>query len=209
MATNSTYLLVVQGISHGVQHIHTLHFRQIDPLLDADDLIDHWLANASATYRAMFDNDDFPVQLIKASEICGSTPLPAPVERSVLGAASFGTTAKPGEGMPSFVACNVKEKGTLAGKTRQGRFFIGGLYEGDCSYNALTPAYLALVQAYCTALTDEYITGTPSSWQLVVHSRLLASVPGTDCQLSSNRVASLVVNPAPTTMRSRKLGHGA
>lgn len=208
MAVNSTYSLYVQGFVGYVQHIHTLHFRSNTLDGTAQDLITDWRANAEAAYRACFHNSQQPVQLIRAAEICGTVPLPAPVENAVTGAAANGTRTTTGDGHPSFIACHVAEKGALAGKSRQGRFFLGGLFESDTTYNDLNAPYLAAVQGYIDALMANYVTPAIADWHLVVHSRKLADVPGTACNVSSSRVANLIASVKVTTMRSRKEGHG-
>jgi hypothetical protein len=208
MATNDTFEFACRGVVNGTQHIHTLHFRQVDPVLDGGNLITHWQTNCQTAYRGLFHNSQTPVLNLKAAKVCGATPLPAPVEVGVTGATTFGTRTTTGDNLPAFVACQVALKGTLAGKSRQGRFFLGGLWEADNVGNDLTAAYLLLVQAYIDVLKAQYVTGTPTAWQLVVHSRKLAAVPGTACQDSSDRVANIIANTRPTTMRSRKYGHG-
>lgn len=208
MATNDTYLLTVRGTANSTQHIHTLHFRQVDPTIDATNLISSWQGAPMTAYRAMFHNGTTIIESIKAQAICGSEPLPAAAEVVPVPASQLGTRVVATEPMPAFLATQVKMTTALAGRSRQGRFFIGGMWENDNASNALNSAWVALVQAYCNALIAAYITGTPTTWQLVVHSRKLASVVGTACNVSSARATNLIVNLAPTTMRSRKLGHG-
>lgn len=208
MAVNDTWGLIVRGTVSGSQHIHTLHFRELGGDFLGSDLVTAWEAGAGAAYRGMFPTHQPCVQYIKAEKVCGSLPFPAPVEVVPAAGAMMGTRATAAaEGLPAFVAACVIERGTLAGRSRSGRFFIGGLMETDNNTNDLAPAYITLVQNYANALKAAFVTPSAPNWRLVTHSRLLAQ-PGVQCDVSSTPVANLLVNARPTTMRSRKIGHG-
>lgn len=209
MAINDTFSLAVKGTVTTQQHIHTLHFRALDPTVDAQDLIDHWYLNVGGEYRAMFSNEQLPVETIRAAKVCGSVPLPAPVEMGYLGAARQGTRGSSSSFAPSFIASVAIERGTTAGRSRSGRFFIGGLLLNDMNVNQLAGGYQSIINAYAAALTENYIgEGLPTPWQLVTHSRKLA-LTGVACDASSTPVASVTFSNAVTTMRSRKTGHGS
>lgn len=208
MAINDTLELTVQGTVASTQHIHSLHFRSIG-VLAADVLITEWMASCATTYRALFVTNDSPCQLLRAEVVCGAEPLPAAVEFVPAAGTQLGTrTASAGERSPAFVAALVTERTALAGRSRMGRFFIGGLTDGSFDLNDLAASYLTLVNAYIAALLAQFVTPSTPSFRQVVHSRKLAAVPGTQCQDSSAAVTAMIPSTRPTTMRSRKLGHG-
>ena len=190
-------------------HIHTLHFREISLAAGGGQaLIDDWQAQCQTAYKAMWQIGQYPINLLKATKVCGSVPLPTATEETVLPVDGQGTRPSGSSQVsPSFLAITVAEKGVSAGRSRSGRFFLGGSFETDVDTNTYAAAYIAIVQAYCTLLTNRYITPSASSFQLVTHSRVLAAT-GVSCELSSTPVQQLVINPNVTTMRSRKLGHG-
>lgn len=210
MAQNDTLMLSVRGTVGGQQHIHTLHFRAgTTTAAPETDLITAWMGAPFAAYRALFRTTFNPALLIRASQVCGSLPLRSPAEVAPATAAQVGTRGLAGDDMPSFLAALVSIKTTLAGRTRIGRFFIGGLNELDCSGNALQTGLITVLQAYVDALKAAFVTPGAPEFRLVVHSRKLASQePPLDCLVSSAPVTNLIVSTAPTTMRSRKMGHG-
>lgn len=208
MALNETYILVVRGTVLGTMHIHTLHFREGASALGEAGLLTAWQAAPMTAYRGCFYANSFPTQSLKVQKICGTVPLPAAVEVIPTTPNQAGSRTTAGDGMPSYVAACVSEKTALAGRTRQGRFFLGGLFELDNAYNGLAAGYITVVQAYIDALKAAFVTPAGPDFRLVVHSRTLASNPALQCQESSTPVTNLVLNTAPTTMRSRKLGRG-
>jgi len=214
---NETAMLSVIGTVQGQQHVHTLHFRQIDAAPTAmDGLIDDWEANAMPSYKAIFLPADSPVQTIRATHVCGGLPLDAPAEQ--VPAAVIGTRGSAGwlPG-PSLLAQVVGEKTAFSGRSRQGRFFIGGVDDHDHQGNTFTigtvnagePSHYGRVTAYLDALAARYFAGVGSLvWKLVVHSPKLASVGGTACQDSSTAVTGWKRQVLVTTMRSRRPGSG-
>ena len=208
-STNDTYELIVQGIVADTQHIHTLHFRQVTPALKAEDLVTSYMSVANATYRGIFSSGDRPWMIVKAHPVCGTPPLEAGYEVATSAPNDAGTRTGTFDSAASFVAGLVTLKTGLAGRTRQGRFFLGGLHDADYARNDVGAGYVTMLNAYCNALKAAYVTpGTSAAWRLVIHSRKLAAVPGTQCQDSSAPVTTLTVSPYVTTMRSRKKGHG-
>lgn len=209
MSVNDTTQLAVQGTVGGQTHIHTLHFRYLDPTASEQGLIDLWQANARTAYRGMFSTNDSPVILLRASEVCGALPLRAPVEEAEAGGNQTGTRVISAERLPSWLAAVVSERTAFAGKTRRGRFYIGGLFEDETTGNTLNSGYIAWVQAYVDAIMGTFgPSGTSNLYRLVVYSRKLASVPGTQCQDSSTVVTSMLVNANIGSMKSRKPGSG-
>jgi len=222
MAVNDIWQLSVIGTVSSQQHIHTLHFREAVPPLLGTDLISSWLAAAGTQYRACFAIGQNPVQLIRAQKVCGSVPLPAPSENVPAVGSQAGTRpTSSSEALPSFIASLVSEKSAYAGRRYQGRFFLGGLLEIDTNENNMGAPYLALVQAYCDALRTGYITPGAPAWRMFAFSRLLAHgdpnhtkgglpdpITPVSCELAGADVINLIVSNRPTTMRSRKLGHG-
>lgn len=209
MAVNDTWELIVRGTSAGTMHIHTLHFREVSLAAGGGQaLIDDWEAQCLATYRGLFQIGQHPVNLLRATKVCGAVPLPTATEKAYTFALGQGTRPSGSSQVsPSFLACVVAEKGIFAGRRRSGRFFLGGSFESDVDTNDYTAGYIAIVQGYLNVLTTRYITASASSFQLVTHSRVEAAT-GADCLVSSTPVQSLIVNSRATTMRSRKVGHG-
>jgi hypothetical protein len=203
---NDTVMLSVIGSVGGEDHYHTLHFRSLG-VQSMQGLIDEWQAGCLAAYRGLFRVDDGPCSLLRAQHICGGLPLDATIEEFQTGTALAGTRGAVGDRMPSYVASLVAEKGISAGRRRQGRFFIGGMMEIDCVGNDLQTSILTPLQTYCDALRNSFMVQVSPLWRLVVHSRTEADEGG-DCQGSSTLVGQLLVRTRPTTMRSRKYGHG-
>lgn len=208
MPIYDTVELSVRGLATTQQHIHTLHFRYTDILATEALLIAAWQGAPQTAYRALFATAASPIQLIHAQQVCGTVPLRAAVEVAPLVAATAGTRVNDPEVSPSFCASLVGVKTALAGRTRQGRFFLGGLYDADYTGNLMNAPYITLLTNYVNALMTAFVTPVLPQFQLVVHSRKLAAVPGTQCQDSSTPVTNLLVSNRPTTMRSRKFGHG-
>lgn len=209
MAINDTAQLAVKGTVGGQDHVHTLHFRAIDAIANEQGLIDAWQANARTAYRNIFKNTDTPVDIITASHVCGAIPLRALAQEVEVAPNRVGgegnDTSQP---LPTFNAGVVSVRTAFSGKSRRGRFYIGGLSEANTDGNTLG-ALQARIQAYVTALLAAFTgAGSMGGWQLVVHSRKLAAVPGTQCQDSSALVTAMIVRAEVGTMRSRKLGHG-
>ena len=230
MAPNDVWLLQVKGTVSDTQHIHTLHFLQNDDSIDGDDLISAWRTAADTAYRNMFSIYYKPCEEIDARVVASPDPaFPAPSVFSGTTAEQTGLRNTSGDHMPAYMAALVIEKGTLAGRRYSGRFFIGGLSETDVSLNSLVPAYIAVVQAYCDALKAAFVTSAAPPWRLFCYSGLLGQgdpnhtsrnpvdgqpriatpVDKVAPQLAGSPVANLVVSGRPTTMRSRKYGHGS
>lgn len=208
MATNDTLMLSVIGTNLGQQHIHTLHFREGLTATGPAQLITLWKTSCRAAYVGCFHATHLPVQLIKAEYVCGALPLPAGAENVPIAGDQAGFLTATGDPSPSFLSSLTILRGTLKGRSRQGKYFIGGSYEVDVTGQTFAASYITQLQAYAAALTATFITPLSPDYRLVVHSRKLAAVPGTDCVVSSTPVGALVVSDRVTTMRSRKLGHG-
>ena len=209
MAVNDTVLLQVQGIVHGQQHIHTLHFRFQELTATEQGLIDAWQASCRTSYRTIFHTTDNPVQILRASQVCGSLPLRAPAEEAEIVGNQPGTSADTGEPTPSWLSEVVSVRTALAGRSRRGRFYVGGLREGWINGNNVEAVRRARTQAYADALLATFgTTGTATAYKLAVHSRKLADVPGTQCQDSSALVTGLLVRTPIGSTRSRKPGSG-
>jgi len=217
MATNDTLQLSIIGTVQGQQHVHTLHMRLQDGVGTEDGLIDAWEAGPMDEYKAIFLPADNPVQIMRAAQVCGTVPLRAPKEQ--VPAATIGTRGSAGwlPG-PALLAQLVGERTALAGRTRQGRFFIGGVDDHDHAGNSFTigtvnagePSHYGRVTAYLDALALAFVTaGGALAYRLVVHSRTLAGViPPPQCQDSSTPVTAFSRQTLVTTMRSRRPGSG-
>jgi len=209
VAINDTSFFKVTGQLRGRQYIHTLHFRHLSvPVGGANPdqvLIDAWQTVAQAAWLQAHTSD-YSMQTISAQRICGSPPLPSPT----LEASGLTGTRSPASGDPlSPWLCLRANEGTgLAGRSRHGAFFFSGGWELDVNQDVPDPTagrWLPLAQSYCTALMTGFgPSGSNSDFRLVVHSRKLASVPGTQCDQASTQVTSLVVTPRLTTNRSRR-----
>lgn len=217
MAINDTTELAVVGKVGGQDHVHTLHFRYAEVGSTEQNLIDRWQAGCMPSYKALFRTYDNPVNEIRARQVCGAVPLRAPViEAEALPAGTRAAPSSGAEAAPSWLAMMVRERGSLAGRSRQGRFYVGGLVEYDFIGNDLAtggapdPLYV-LMLAYVNALTAIFITagGNPEGHQLVVHSRTLADlIPPLQCQESSTVVSGLQRTIPVSSQRSRRPGSG-
>jgi hypothetical protein len=214
MAVNDTIELAVQGVVGGQQHVHTLHFRYQEVSGTESGLIAAWKAACLASYRAMFSTLDTPATLIRAAQVCGTLPLRAPSEDASGPAA--GTRAITADPLPTWVAQVVSERTALAGRSHRGRFFMGGLYEVDSSGTDGNTVPVGnqraiLIQTYLDALLGAFqlTSGTNTTYKLVVHSRTLAAIIGTQCQNSSTPVTGLIRRDLLGSMRSRKPGSGS
>ena len=209
MALNDTHFFTAQGTLRGQAYVHTLHFREGVSSLGTNaqqQLIDRWQSTCQAPWLAAHGNDYLLVRLT-AQKICGSPPLPARTEEGVglTGTRAPGTAGDP---LAPWLAVTVNESTALAGRSRHGRFFISGGYEGDVVQETIATTagtWGALITSYVNALSTAFITGTPPlDWVQVVHSRKLASVPGTQCDASSTPVTGLGIVLRLTTQRSRR-----
>jgi len=230
MTPNDVWMLSVKGSVLESQHIHTLHFLQVSDSIGGTDLITAWQTAALTAYRNLFSIYASPVLEIEARVAASVGPPPSPDVVVPIVASRIGTRDVAGSDfMPSFMAGLVIEKGMLAGRRYSGRFFIGGLYEADNSANSLTAGYVTLLQNYCNALKTAFVTPTTPPWRLFCYSKLLGEgdpnhtirnpvaggarlpdpVAQVAPQLAGSAVRDLVVSPRPTTMRSRKYGHGS
>lgn len=209
MAVNDTSeLLVIGNLAVGSTsqtYVHTLHFRHLTvPAGTSPEavLINRWQATSHAAWQAMHTNI-YNQQEVIARQVCGSVPLRAPSSEAAVFAGS--RVAPGGDPLPQWLAAVVTERTDLAGRSRRGRFFVSGLYEADIIGNNIDSGIQGLINAYCTTLMDAYgPTGTDADFRLVVHSRKLASVPGTQCQDASRIVTQLLSRLQLTTQRSRK-----
>lgn len=210
MATNDTAQLSVKGSVLGQEHVHTLHFRHLVPGADEFLLVDEWQAACKATYRSLFGTPDSPTQQYVARQVCGAIPLRAPDEETEPVGQILGTRTIATDPLSPFMAAVTSVRTASAGRSRRGRFFIGGIYEGDQAGGNLTTTYLTAVTAYHTALMAAFgPSGTSGSFKLVVHSRKLAAVPGAQCQDVSTLVTGLIARSVLGTMKSRKPGSGS
>lgn len=218
MAINDTMALAVKGVVGGQDHVHTLHFRVKTALPTEADLIAAWEANCGATYRSLFIANDSPVQLISAAHVCGTLPLRATAElapASPVGTRIAGTGVAGSERAPSWLAQVVSVRTASAGRSRRGRFYVGGLLEYDINGNDLSinvntsPPRWAAIADYIANLMTAFVTlPSPTDFTLVVHSHKLAAVPGTQCQDSSTPVTGMIRRLAIGSMKSRKPGSG-
>lgn len=208
MAINDTTQLAVKGVVAGQDHVHTLHFRHLAlPPNPEQALIDAWQAGCRTAYRACFVTFDNPVLTITARQVCGTVPLRAPVEETEVVGNQPGTRTPSGDRLAPWLASVTSERSALAGRSRRGRYYLGGLIEADIVMADLQSAYLALVQAYANTLDTIFMDGTDPNFALVVHSSKLA-LQGLQCQDSSTLVNGLIVRGQLATMKSRKAGSG-
>jgi len=213
MAVNDTLRLSVIGTVATQQHVHTLHFRNSTIGDQEQAIIDAWQANCRNAYRDMFTTSDSPVQRFSVQQVCGSVPLRSALEEVEVSPNIAGSWLTSGGAVhaisPSFVAAVVSVKTALAGRSRRGRFYIGGVPEAELNINSLSPAYTAKIQAYINVLLTRFgALSVLHEFNLVVHSPTLAKVPGSQCQNTSTLVNGMTINPLIGTMRSRKAGSG-
>ncbi len=210
MATNDVTQLVVQGSVLGQQHIHTLNFRHATAGATEQGLIDSWQGNCLGLYRALFSTADSPVQILRAIQVCGTPPMRATVEETSPAGSILGTRTTSTEPMPPWLASVVSVRSAFAGRSYRGRFFVGGIYEGDQSGGNLVAGYLTLLENYVFELTDSYgPAGASPDFKLVVWSPKLKSVAGATCLSSSSQVVGFLVRSVLGSMKSRRPGNGS
>ena len=208
MSANETYQLSVVGSCQGQDVVHTLHFREVayvPPPSFEQRIIDQWQANCRASYVNIFTTA-FALSKLRCQKVCGTLPLPVAVEETD----TLGGQRVISRLSPPWMAARVKENGVSAGRSRQGRFFLWVPEDDDAVGVNLTAAFVALQQTYINTL-GRWLAGGADAGEarLVVHSRKLAAVPGTQCQDSSTLVGSYTSGAYLTTMRSRRSRSGA
>lgn len=209
MAVNETYELAIVGTYHGQQIITTHHFREIAPVAGPPDpeqqLLDDWQTTLQTAWRNIVFTT-YTLVTLKVQKVCGTAPLPIGVEEGV-GLAGTRGIAGINE-LPAWMALVVNERTAVRGRSYRGRYFVPCVADEDITGdNFVTTAgqMYALVGTYNDGLMTRYgPSGTSANWRLVVHSRKLAAVIGTQCQQSSTLVTQLVRTLAPATMKSRK-----
>lgn len=211
MAVNDTVQLAVNGVCNGQDHVHTLHFRYTDVTPTAPaTLINEWQGAPRTAYRAIFRTVDNPVVLLVARHICGAIPLIATVEEAEVAPNIAGSRAGTGEKLPAYLSRVVSVRTALSGRSRRGRFYLGGMDEDEQNNGDLGSVAQGLVQAYIDALMAQFgPSGASGLWRLVVHSPTLAAVPGTQCQDSSTLVTGMIKRVPIGTTKSRKPGSGS
>ncbi len=212
MAVNDTVELAVIGVVGGEQHVHTLHFRF--QTLNATDagLVADFIANPLGTYRNIFYNADTPAERVVARQVCGGVPLRSPAESAP--ASPGGTRALTTERAPGWVSVVNSVRTALAGRSRRGRFYIGGMAEYDVTGNYLSNAngsHAIAIPLYSAALIARYelVSGASADYKLVVHSRKLAAVAGSQCQNTSTPVNAILMRQLLGSTRSRRPGSGS
>lgn len=204
VATNETAQLELVGLRQSQIVIVTHHFRntQVATPHTLQELIDEWQTTCQTPFLGAL-RGDYTLTKLVARHVCGSLPLDATQEEAV---GSPGTLAGGSAPTPPWFALVVRTRTAAAGRSRRGRFFFPICDEADFTLDTVTGSTVAKVQDYATALHNLFIAGgsVSAAWRLVVHSKKLASVPGTQCQDSSTIVTSLAVQNVLTTQRSRR-----
>jgi hypothetical protein len=178
---------------------------------DADQaLIDEWQSACRTAYRAIFPSVVTPIEVLTARHICGAIPLRAAVEEVETTANQAGTRVTAGQMLASWLASLTSVRTASAGKSRRGRFFLGGMVEDDVAGATISGSYLTAVNAYAQALLNTFgPAGTSTNWKWVVHSHALSKTgPSVPCQNSSTPVTGFIVRNLMTTMKSRRAGSG-
>jgi hypothetical protein len=211
MTINDTLRLQVIGRVHNQDHVHDLHFRVISNIATPEQgLIDAWQAGCRTQYRAIFYTQDSPCVRYSAQHICGSGALRATVEETELAGSILGTRADLADPMdaPAWLAEIVSVRTALAGRSRRGRFYLGGLDRDDIAAEVLGGARQALTATYVGTLMNVFgPVGTNGDFTWVVHSRKLAT-PGTACTVSSAPVTGTILRANIGSQRSRYPGSG-
>jgi hypothetical protein len=219
VSVNGIYKVAVLGSSEGQQHIHTLHFRStLNPtsvaLAEQDymrELLAEWQSGCRAAYRNLFRSFHSPCLSYQVRKVCGSTPLPAGVDITETVGNSVGTGPDDGTGaMAPWLAQVTTIRTGLQGRRFRGRFFIGGLMEGNVAAATISAERNARTQAYADALLDTFITPADPSLvgKLFVWSRTESEEDGVACQNAGADAVSFQVRDQLATMKSRKLGSG-
>jgi hypothetical protein len=220
VAANGIYKLAVLGTVQGQQHISTLHFRSTaNPNNTAlsepaymQAILNTWQAQAMVPYRAMFMTIDSPIESYQVRKVCGSLPLPAGLDVAQGAGNTAGTRPSTGlgEALAPWLAAVVTQITGFAGRSYRGRWFFGGMAEADIAGPSVLAAHTTLVQSYCDGVRVAFIAPAEvdATAKLFVYSKLLAAVPGTQCQNAGADVVQLTPKTLLATMKSRKAGHG-
>lgn len=108
---------------------------------------------------------------------------------------------------PCFMAAGVRlTVGTRT--TRPGQKRFPGMGEVDVDANLLVGAYVTLVEAVAVKFSEPIELGAPVATG-VLHPEITRVDPTTKLVVVRQDVTGFVVNPAPTTQNSRKVGRGA
>lgn len=211
MAINDIWKLSVAGTCAGVDHVHTLHYRNATLVTDdpttGQALIDAWQATARTAYRDLFQANDTPVDTITAQKVCGSVPLPAAVIETELAPNRVGAQAAIADSAmaPASAARIITWRTAFSGRRYRGRSYLGGVWDGlTDTPHYITVAAQALMQTYANAA----IAVGGADWNLFIFSRVLAALGG-NCQNFGAEVTQGAARLYLGTMRSRLLGHGS
>ncbi len=209
MAMDDVTQLVIQGNVSGENHIHTIHARHRVGNATDQMLIDQWQAGCRSQYRLLFSITDSPCILYTARQVCGALPLRAPVEEGEVSPNILGSTTKSGNVAPSWLAQVFSLRTALAGRSRRGRSFIGGLWETEINGNDIAGDRVNYGAGYKDALLATFgATGTSLDFQLAVWSQTLRDLPGSTCLGSATAVSAILQRTLIGSMKSRKPGSG-
>lgn len=205
VATNETAELQIVGTRESQIVIVTHHFRNIHVATEhsLQELIDEWQTTCQTPFLAI-PNNSYTLTKLVARHVCGSLPLDATVEELV---GSTGTNGDTTLLTPPWFAGVVRMRTASAGRSRRGRFFVPVTSEAQFDKDTLSATLVTNITTYCTALKNLFVAdgSAPSvAWRLVVHSRKLAAVPGTQCQDSSTLITTIAPQSVLTTQRSRR-----
>ena len=210
MTVGDVVQLRVQGTVQGQMHLHTLHFQYVGAGATEQGLIDNWQGATRTAYRGCFSTTDLPVQLLTATQVCGTLPLRQATEEAELTANQAGTISQSTDPAPSWLAVVFSLRTGLQGASRRGRFYMGGLYEGAIGGNNLNTASLPTWQAYATQLLAGFgAGGSYADYRLTVWSKTLRDIPGSTCASSNNLVTGILLRQPLGSMKSRKPGSGS
>ncbi len=209
MALDDVNQLVVSGVVSGQQHIHTLHLRHLNGSTTDQMVIDQWQAGCRTAYRALFVDIDSPCVSYKSAQVCGAGALRAPTEETETGPLSLGSRGSSVNRMPPWTAAVFSERTALAGARRRGRFFIGGLQEGDQQLGMVEDSYRDIMIGYITALMGTFgPAGSSLDLALVVWSPTLRALVGSTCLGSATAVTGILWRRVLGSMRSRHPSSG-
>lgn len=209
MAVNDIWRIAIKGLVSGQEHVNVLHVRNLSVLTDAlfaSQLLDDLDTDIWPDYRALFRNEDAPRQLVTVRKVCGSLPLPTPVERTYSASDAAGTRGSKADSLvaPSFVAVTITWRTGFAGRSFRGRSFIGGAWEEDMdALHVFDSTYLSGIQGHA----DNWVGFVTTDYEPWVFSRTLAEGGG-NCQDFGGTIVDAVARAEINTMRSRKAGHG-
>lgn len=194
MAVDDIWAVHFRGVARGVAILNTMHFRQLsEPSGDDHDALEASIATEiRSPYRGCFTEDYTLDELGVEQVITGETYKPNAERTYSMGMA--GTRDDLGWDLaPVWLTGEIRIPGTLRGRRRRGRIFVGTLTDGDIqpdgSLNGDAGYLLEALRTLTTAMAH-YVPASgdfaDDVWELGVFSWTGASKPGVGDAVGNN-----------------------